>query len=94
MSNQFVNPSFIAATGVPITYIINRPTINDDNKGKTSTGISPSIVLGNFIHFFSKTIIYPAKNPDTIPPRKPAPIWLDSIPPIIPGTIPGLSAIE
>ena len=42
----------------------------------------------------SNIITYPARKPATNAPKKPAPIALASIPPIIPGTIPGLSAIE
>ena len=71
--NQLVKPSISNEIGAPITQTIIPPVIKVPNNGYKNIDPKDFKEIGNFI-FFNAFTTYPAINPATIPPKKPAPI--------------------
>ena len=92
--SQSVRKVCAAATGAPTTWVISNPVSKVPSSGRISTGLSPCNCLGSGIRRFMKSVPYPAMNPATMPPRKPVPMFAASRPPIMPGAMPGRSAME
>ena len=91
---KFIIVLFIADTGAT-TPVIMIPIKKIPNTGYRNIGFTPSNVFGNTENtLFKISIIAPARNPEIIPPKNPAPPLLAIRPPINPTTIPGLSPID